>query len=160
LLLKGHVAMARIRVLNVDDHELFREGMAAVIGSQPDMLLVSEAATGGEALRQFCAHQPDVTLMNLRLRDSSGIDAMTAIRARFPEARVILLAGFEGDGEVQRAVDAGACGYMLKTMHPREMVETIRRVYGGKKSFPAPVAAGIPAQLGGEALAGRGKSRF
>jgi len=127
---------ARIRILSVDDHPLLREGIAAIIDSQPDMVLVSQAATGTEAVQQYRNHRPDVTLMDLRLPDLSGIDTMIAIRAEFPEARIIMLTTFETDVEVQRALEAGACGYLLKNMPPRELARMIRQVHAGKK-YPA-----------------------
>src|SRR5260370_24710079 len=108
-----------IRVLSVDDHSLRREGIATIINNHPDMLLVSQAASGTEAIQHYREHQPDVTLMDLRLPDRSGIDAMIAIRAEFPEARIIMLTTFEGDVEIQRALEAGARGYLLKNMPPR-----------------------------------------
>jgi DNA-binding NarL/FixJ family response regulator len=104
---------AQIRVLGVDDHPLLREGIAGMINSQPDMLLVAQASNAQEAIQQFRKHKPDVTLMDLRLPDKSGIDAMIAIRSEFPEARIIMLTTFEGDVEIQRALEAGARGYLL-----------------------------------------------
>src|SRR4051812_39762793 len=100
----------RIKVLGVDDHPLLREGIATIINSQSDMVLVSQAATGTEAIQQFRTYMPDITLMDLRLPDLNGIDAMIAIRAEFPEARIIMLTTFEGDVEIQRALEAGARG--------------------------------------------------
>ena len=106
----------RIRVFSVDDHPLLREGIAAIIDHQPDMLMVAQAANAHEALEQFRKHRPDVTLMDLRLPDRSGIDTMIAIRSEFPNARVIMLTTFEGDVEIKHALEEGARGYMLLSM--------------------------------------------
>ena len=122
----------RIRVLSVDDHALLREGIAMIIDSQPDMVIVSQASGGKEAIEQYRKHRPDITLMDLRMPDLSGIDALVAIRAEFPEARIIMLTTFEGDEEVQRALKSGACGYLLKSIPPSELWEVIRRVHAGK----------------------------
>src|SRR5208283_4887018 len=123
----------RIRVLCVDDHPLLREGIAAMINDEADMSLVSEASTGAEAIQRYREYQPDVTLMDLRLPDQSGIDAMIAIRTEFPAARIIILTTSEGDVEIQRGLEAGAWGYLLKSMPPRELVNAIRGVHEGKK---------------------------
>jgi DNA-binding NarL/FixJ family response regulator len=127
----------RIRVLSVDDHALLREGIAAVITHQADMELVSQASGGREAILQYREHRPDITLMDLRMPDLSGIDALIAIRAEFPEARVIMLTTFEGDEEVRRALEGGACGYLLKSLPPGQLVQAIREVHAGKKLAPA-----------------------
>jgi DNA-binding NarL/FixJ family response regulator len=142
----------RIRVLSVDDHPLLREGLAAIINNQTDMSVVAEAANAGEALQQFRQHLPDVTLMDLRLPDASGIDAMIAIRAEFSDARIIMLTTFEGDVEIQRALEAGARGYLLKSMPPRELLDVIRQVHAGKKRVPAEVASHLAEHLSDESL--------
>lgn len=146
---------ARIRILTVDDHPLMREGTAAMIRSQADMLLVAEAGNGSEALQRFREHQPDVTLMDVRLPDRSGIDTVIAIRSEFPEARILMLTTFEGDVEIQRSLQAGARGYMLKSMPPSELLAGIREVHAGRKRIPPEVAAHLAEHMGEEALTAR-----
>jgi len=126
-----------IRILTVDDHPLFRSGVAALLASQPDMQLVGEAANGREAILQFRTHQPDVTLMDLQMPEMNGLEATIAIRAEFPEARIIVLTTFAGDVQVLRALQAGARGYLLKTLLDKELLSTIRSVHGGKKTLSA-----------------------
>jgi DNA-binding NarL/FixJ family response regulator len=146
---------ARIRVFCVDDHPLLREGISAVINNQPDMQMVAEASNAHEAIEQFRKHKPDVTLMDLRLPGMSGIDALIAIRTEFPEARIIILTTFEGDVEIQRALEAGARAYMLKSMPPKDMIDTIRQVHDGKKRVPPEIASHLAEHYSDEPLTTR-----
>ena len=145
----------KIRVFSVDDHPLLREGIAAIINSQPDMTLVAQASNGRDALQRFREHLPDVTLMDLRLPDMSGIDTIIAIRSEFAAARIVILTTFEGDAEIQRALKAGAFGYVLKNTPPKDLVEAIRQVHAGKKRIPPDVAAHLAEHLTDEALTER-----
>jgi len=149
------VSEHRIQVLSVDDHPLLREGIAAIVNNQPDMVMAAQAATGRDAIAQFRSVRPDVTLMDLRLPDISGIDALIAIRNEFPDARIVMLTTFEGDVEIQRALTAGARGYFLKNMPPKELVDGIRQVYAGRKRIPHEVAAQIAEHLSDESLTAR-----
>jgi DNA-binding NarL/FixJ family response regulator len=132
-----------IRVLAVDDHPLLREGIAALIGSEEDMELIAEASNGREAVEQFRRHHPDVTLMDLQMPEMSGIDALSAIRGEFPDARIIVLTSYAGDIQISRALRGGARGYLLKDMLRKELLETIRAVHAGHKRLSSEAAAGI-----------------
>lgn len=144
-----------IRVFSVDDHPLVREGITAIVNSERDMSVIAEASNAREAIQQFRNLQPDITLMDLRLPDKSGIDALIAIRNEFPEARVIVLTTFEGDVEIQRALEAGARGYILKTTPPKELVKVIRQVHAGTKCIPTQVAAQLAEHVADEDLTER-----
>jgi DNA-binding NarL/FixJ family response regulator len=132
-----------IRVLSVDDHPLLREGIAALVGSEEDMELVGEAANGREALYSFRKHQPDITLMDLQMPEMNGLDAISAIRSEFPEARIIVLTTQPGDVQVSRALKAGARAYLLKGMLRKELLQTIRAVHAGQKRVSSEIAAEI-----------------
>jgi DNA-binding NarL/FixJ family response regulator len=130
-------APSPIRILSVDDHPILRQGVAALVGGQADMCVVAEAASGREAIQQFRAHHPDVTLMDLQMPEMNGLDAMIAIRGEFPEARIVVLTTYAGDMQVLRALKAGARGYLLKNSLHKELLETIRAVHAGKKALSA-----------------------
>ena len=145
----------QIRVFSVDDHPLLREGISALVNNQPDMVLVAEASNGAEAIQLFKQHLPDVTLMDLRLPDMSGIDILIAIRTEFPEARIIMLTTFEGDVEIHRALQAGARGYLLKNMPPSELLDVIRQVHAGKKRIPPEIASQLAEHMSDQSLTDR-----
>jgi len=126
-----------IRILAVDDHPLFRSGIAALLATQPDMSLVAEASNGREAIERFRAYQPDITLMDLQMPEMNGLDAMIAIRDEFPEARIIVLTTYTGDVQVLRAMKTGARAYLLKNLLDKELLQTIRAVHAGKKTLAA-----------------------
>jgi DNA-binding NarL/FixJ family response regulator len=145
----------RIRVLSVDDHPLVREGIAALINNQAEMQLAAQGSTGKEAIQLFREHRPDVVLLDVRLPDMNGIDAMITIRSEFPEARIIIVTSSEGDVEMQRALEGGASGYIVKSMPPQVLLEAIRKVHGGKKAIPAEVAARLADHYSDEGLTTR-----
>jgi DNA-binding NarL/FixJ family response regulator len=145
----------QIRIMTVDDHPLLREGIAAVLQDEPDMVLVAEATNGDDAISSFRQHRPDVTLMDIQMPGMSGIDAMTAIRAEFPNARFIVLTTYQGDVQALRALKAGASGYLLKSMLRKELLETIRIVDSGKRRIPPEVAAELADHLADDALSER-----
>jgi DNA-binding NarL/FixJ family response regulator len=141
-----------VRVMSIDDHPLLREGIATIINNQADMTLIASVETGAEGIKSFHEHQPDVTLVDLRLPDVSGIEVIIAIRAESPSARFVVLTTFEGDVEIQRALKAGARGYLLKTMSPKQIVDTIRAVHAGKRVIPPEIASHVAEHLAEESL--------
>jgi DNA-binding NarL/FixJ family response regulator len=141
-----------IRILTVDDHQLLREGIAAVLESQEDMTLVAQASNGREAVESFRRLRPDVTLMDLRMPDMSGIEAITAIRGEFPDARIIVLTTYAGDAQAAAALKAGAAGYLLKSSVRKELLETIRAVHSGKRRVPPEIATEIAEHVADDAL--------
>ena len=144
-----------IRILSVDDHPIFREGLGTIIGSQPDMCLVGTASDSVGAVAEFRRHRPDVTLMDLRLPGTNGTDALITIRGEFPDARVIMLSTSDSDGEIQRAIRAGAAAYLLKSMPNDQILSVIRSVHAGRRHIPAEVAARLAEHLGEESLTAR-----
>ena len=144
-----------IGILSVEDHPVFREGLATIIGSQQDMLLVSQVSNAVEAVAEFRRHRPDITLMDVRLPGTNGTDALIAIRGEFPQARIIMLTTSDSDGEIQRAMRAGASAYILKSMPKDELLAVVRSVHAGRRHVPAEVAARLAEHLGDEDLTTR-----
>ena len=144
-----------IRILVVEDHHVVRQGLVALIKTVPEMIVVAEAADGRQAVELFRQHQPDVTIMDLRLPEMSGVEAIVEIRRQFPAARIIVLTTFDGDENIYRALQAGARGYLLKDMFGEELMDAIRTVYMGKTRIPAAVAQRLAQRMGGPSLTSR-----
>jgi DNA-binding NarL/FixJ family response regulator len=141
-----------IRIMAVDDHPLLLQGLATIVGDQPDMLIVAQASNGREAIQQFRSHHPDVTLMDLQMPEMSGLDAMIAIRDEFPDAKFIVLTTYTGDVQVLRAMKAGARGYLLKNLLHKELLATIRAVHAGKKTLSADASYALADHAAEDAL--------
>jgi DNA-binding NarL/FixJ family response regulator len=141
-----------IRILVVDDHPVVRQGIAVLVGTQADMTLVAEASNGREAIQQFRAHRPDITIMDLQMPEMSGLDALIAIRGEFPNARIIVLTTYAGDVQILRALKSGAQGYLLKNTFHKELIDAIRAVYAGKKSLSSEVSYEIAEHSTDDAL--------
>jgi len=145
-------ARSPIRILAIDDHPLVREGIAGLIGVQGDMVLVGQASSGREAVQQFRAHRPDITLMDVQLPDMSGLDALMVIRNEFPDARIIVLTTYAGDAQIVRALKAGAQGYLLKSTLHQDLLETIRAVHAGRKNLSPEVSYQLAEHMTDERL--------
>lgn len=143
---------AQIRILAVDDHILIRQGIAVLLTTEKDMILVAEASNGREAIQQFRAHRPDITLMDLQMPEMNGMDAIIGIRGEFPDARIIVLTTYKGDAQILRALKAGAHGYLLKSTIHKELIDTIRTVHAGKKALSAEASYEIAEHMTDDAL--------
>ena len=142
----------RIRILAVDDHQVVRKGIAGFVEIQPDMVVVGEAADGREAVQQFRVLRPDVTLMDLQMPEMNGLDALIAIRAEYPDAKVIMLTTYEGDAHILRALKAGAQGYLLKNTLHSDLLHTIRAVHAGKRSLSSEASFQVAQHVSDQAL--------
>lgn len=141
-----------IRILTVDDHSLFRNGVAALLATQPDMKVVAEASNGREAIQQFRSHHPDITLMDLQMPEMNGLEALNAIRGEFPEAKIIMLTTYTGDVQILRAMQVGARAYLLKNLLDKELLDTIRAVHAGRKALSAEASYQLAEHATDEAL--------
>jgi DNA-binding NarL/FixJ family response regulator len=144
-----------IQIMVVDDHHIVRQGLVALIRTISDMQVIAEASDGVQAVELYRKHSPDITLMDLRLPNKNGVEAITQIRQEFPAARIIVLTTFDGDEDIYRALQAGAKGYLLKGMNTDELTDAIRTVHSGKSRIPAVVAERLAERMGGPALTGR-----
>jgi DNA-binding NarL/FixJ family response regulator len=142
----------KIRIMAVDDHSVFLQGIVTIVSDQPDMMIVAEASNGREAIQQFRAHRPDITLMDLQMPELGGVDAMIAILTDFPEARFIVLTTYAGDVQVLRAMQAGARGYLLKNLLHVELLTTIRAVHAGKKTLSTEASYALAEHAGDDTL--------
>src|SRR6202789_4400424 len=150
-----NISTKPVRLLIVDDHHIVRQGLVALLGTVPEMQVVAEASDGNQALMLYRQHQPDVTLMDLRMNAMNGVETTRAIRAEFPNARIIVLTTFDGDEDIYRALQAGARGYLLKGMDTEELLAAIRTVHSGKSRIPAPVAERLAERMNTPALTDR-----
>jgi DNA-binding NarL/FixJ family response regulator len=147
--------MSHIRILCVDDHLLIREGIIHILALEPDISVVAQADNGAQAIDEFLRHRPDVTLMDLRLPGTTGLEALRAIRQAEPAARVVVLTMYQGDEDIYRAFEAGAAGYLLKETLPQQLIHAIREVYAGKTLVPADIRAKLSSRGNQAALSAR-----